>query len=238
MMGTNEEDRQRSAIVCEDVIRIFHTGSVRYRALRGVSFTVEDGEKVAITGPSGSGKSTLLQLLAGLDYPTSGQVRVFGQEISDMPEESLVQFRKDYTAFVFQDFGLLDMSALDNVAFPLMLRGVPRDVREDQAADLLRDLGLSAHLDHFPSELSGGQRQRVAIARALIPEPRLLFCDEPTGNLDSSNAVRIMELLAEEAERRHATLVVVTHDTEHLDWATQTLRIQDGMVADSQDARS
>ena len=220
-----------AAVRCEEVIRIYRSALVRHRALRGISLEVAAGERLCITGTSGSGKSTLLQIIAGLDRPTSGQVTVFGQVLGCLGEAEMTRLRKKTMGFVFQDFGLLNMSAAENVAFPLLLQGMPQPERLDLACRALREAGLGAHLHHRPGELSGGQKQRVAIARAMITRPPLLLCDEPTGNLDSRNADMVMSALRETAEQQGTTLIVVTHDLERAKrCATRTVHIHDGML--------
>ena len=220
-----------AAVLCEDVIRVFRTSRIRHPALRGITLKVPEGERLCITGTSGSGKSTLLQIMAGLDRPSSGTVRVFGRMLNGLSEEEMTQLRKQTMGFVFQDFGLLDMSAAENVAYPLLLRGVPPEEREHLACEALQKAGLGDHLRHRPGELSGGQKQRVAIARAMITSPRLLLCDEPTGNLDSENADMVMRALRDEAEAQGTTLVIVTHDLERArHCGTRIVRIRDGLL--------
>ncbi len=179
--------------------------------LHDVSFSVKAGEAVAIIGASGSGKSTLLGLLAGLDLPTAGRVKIDGHDLSHMNEDSRALFRGKHLGFVFQSFQLLPaLNALENVMLPLELAGAA-DVRS-RAANLLRRVGLGARLEHYPRTLSGGEQQRVAIARAFVSEPKLLFADEPTGNLDTVTGASIIELLFSLNRERGTTLVLVTHD--------------------------
>jgi putative ABC transport system ATP-binding protein len=202
----------------------------RIEALRGVDFSIEAGEYVAISGPSGSGKSTLLQLLGGLDSPTGGQVlfqdSLLGTEID------LDSFRSRHIGFVFQAFYLLPtLSALENVQVPMLAGGLPTHNRVERAQALLSEMGLDHRLHQYPNELSAGERQRVAIARALANAPEILLADEPTGNLDSVNSARIMEMLTGIQKKRGMTLIVITHENEIAEAAPRHIRIRDGRIA-------
>jgi putative ABC transport system ATP-binding protein len=208
-------------------------------ALRDVSLTVEPGELVAITGPSGSGKSTLLHLVGGLDRPTSGVVRVHGEDLASMPDDALTHMRRDRIGFVFQFFNLLpQMSALDNVMLPALLAGArARDLRKKAEAALAR-VGLEARASHRPDELSGGEMQRVAIARALLADPPLLLADEPTGNLDTKSGEAVLELLLGEGARGGRggvgggrTIMIVTHDAAVAKRCARVVSLRDGRLA-------
>ncbi|WP_422931048.1 ABC transporter ATP-binding protein [Singulisphaera sp. PoT] len=206
--------------------RIYTDGEVQ--ALRGVSLAVTSGESVAITGPSGCGKSTLLSLLGGLDLPTSGEVMFEGKPLKEMDLDS---YRALRIGFVFQSFYLLPtLSAIENVQIPMFEAKWPREERVSRAEGLLRDVGLSHRLKHYPNRLSVGERQRVAIARALANEPSLLLADEPTGNLDSVSQAEVLELLARLRSERHLTLVVVTHSPDVASWADRVIRLRDGKI--------
>ena len=206
--------------------RIYTDGEVQ--ALRGVSLAVTSGESVAITGPSGCGKSTLLSLLGGLDLPTSGEVMFEGKPLKEMDLDS---YRALQIGFVFQSFYLLPtLSAIENVQIPMFEAKWPREERVSRAEGLLRDVGLSHRLKHYPNRLSVGERQRVAIARALANEPSLLLADEPTGNLDSVSQAEVLELLARLRSERHLTLVVVTHSPDVASWADRVIRLRDGKI--------
>jgi putative ABC transport system ATP-binding protein len=215
-----------------DVGRVYRMGhDVEVHALRGVSFRVDHGDYVAIMGTSGSGKSTLLNLLGALDRPSSGEVRYGGVDVRTLSDTALAELRNRRIGFVFQAFHLLPrLSALDNVALPLVYR--PGSVRErrERATAALEAVGLGDRMDHRPTELSGGQQQRVAIARALVTEPDLILADEPTGNLDTATGEDIMALL----ERLHAeagtALVVITHEPEIAGRATRRIELRDGVV--------
>jgi putative ABC transport system ATP-binding protein len=215
-----------------DVERTYVLGSdVEVPALRGVSFAVERGDYVAIVGSSGSGKSTLLNLLGALDRPTSGHVRYAGRDVLELSDTELAELRNRRIGFVFQAFHLLPrMTALDNVALPLVYRpGTARD-RRQRAADALEAVGLGDRMDHRPTELSGGQQQRVAIARALVTEPDLILADEPTGNLDSVTGEEIMGLLEGLHDDRGTALVVITHEAEIAARARLRIELRDGRM--------
>ncbi len=200
-------------------------------ALRGVSFAVEQGEYVAIVGTSGSGKSTLLNLLGALDRPTTGEIRFRGRDVATFDEDELADLRNRRIGFVFQSFHLLTrMTAADNVALPLVYRGVPRRERRERAEAALDAVGLGDRMHHRPNELSGGQQQRVAIARALVGEPEMLLADEPTGNLDTATGEDVMDLLDALHEQRGTALVVITHDTYVAGKAARTIQLRDGEI--------
>jgi putative ABC transport system ATP-binding protein len=197
--------------------------------LREVSFDLEPGASLAIVGPSGSGKTTLLGLCAGLDRPTSGQVALAGETIGDMDEDERARVRNDHVGFVFQNFQLIPtLTALENVLVPLELRGEAG--REAEAQALLTRVGLGARSDHYPIQLSGGEQQRVALARAFINTPKILFCDEPTGNLDGDTAHAMTDLIFEVNRERGATLVLVTHDLDLARKCQRILRLRSGAV--------
>lgn len=199
--------------------------------LRAVDLTVPEGQTVAIVGPSGSGKTSLLMIMAGLERATAGLVRVAGHDFSAMSEDQLARARGETIGIVFQSFHLVPtMTARENVALPLELRGEPGAVAA--AESLLAEVGLGARLDHFPAELSGGEQQRVALARALVPQPRLLLADEPTGNLDSSTGRQIVDLLFGLRARRRATLVLVTHDESLAHRCERIVRMADGRIVE------
>lgn len=225
-------DKKEPIIRLRDVVKVYKTKHTGQKALDGVSLTIYPGEFAAIVGTSGSGKSTLLNLAAGLEKPTSGKIFVGGKPVHHMDEEELVDFRRNQVGFIFQNFNLMNsLTALENAAFPLMLRGIAQRQREERAAGLLKKLGLWDHLSHYPDELSGGQQQRVAIARAMITAPSILFADEPTGNLDSHTADQITKLLCEIVEKNKTTLLLVTHDMEKTRYADRIIHLMDGRIA-------
>ncbi len=205
-------------------------GTQKVEALRRVSFSVEQGEYVAVMGESGSGKTTLLNLLAALDRPTSGSVLLDGVDTSALPEKDVAAFRRDQLGFVFQDFNLLDTFTIeDNIYLPLVLAGKSHAEMEKRLTPLARELGISELLKKYPYEISGGQKQRAAVARALISEPKLLLADEPTGALDSRSTDELLGLFAQ-VNGRGQTIVMVTHSVKAASHATRVLFIRDGEV--------
>jgi putative ABC transport system ATP-binding protein len=216
----------------ENLTKHYPMGDAVVRALDGVSIAISEGELVALLGTSGSGKSTLLNLIAGLDHPTSGTVRINGTDISKMSREQLSRHRRENVGMIFQSFNLVStMTALENVTLAMMFAGVPKTEREQRAAQLLESTGLKGRQRHRPKELSGGEQQRVAISRALANKPRVLLADEPTGNLDSRTSREIMELLKGLNEREGITIVLVTHDANlAAQYARRTITMMDGAV--------
>jgi putative ABC transport system ATP-binding protein len=222
-----------------DLKKHYQMGTVTVRALDGVTLTVEQGEFLALLGTSGSGKSTLLNLVAGLDRATDGTLRIFDQDLARMSSAELSIHRRRNVGIIFQSFNLVStMSALENVALPMMFAGVPKPERESQAADLLEAMGLGARRRHRPRELSGGEQQRVAIARALSNRPHLLLADEPTGNLDSRTSREILAVLKQLNERDGKTIIMVTHDPAlAAQYAHRTMTMLDGAIIDQRDER-
>jgi putative ABC transport system ATP-binding protein len=229
-------DQFRSASVDTDLIvelagvhLKLGTASGVVNILNGVDFAVSRGERVAVTGPSGSGKSTMMMIMAGLERPTGGSVRIAGSDLAALDEDGLALFRRASIGIVFQAFHLIPtMTALENVAVPLEFAG-RRDAFKLAAAELAA-VGLAHRLDHYPGQLSGGEQQRVALARAFVTEPALLLADEPTGNLDSTTGHHIVDLMFELLDRRGSTLVLITHDAELAGRCDRVVRMQDGRV--------
>lgn len=221
------------AIQLVDVCRQYHLGNTDVNALKNINLEIDQGEFVALVGPSGSGKSTLLNLLGGLDRPTSGSVIVQGLSLHEAQEEELTGHRRHNVGFIFQTFNLLPtLTALENVALPLMLAGVGLAERSYTATELLKRVGLGLRLDHRPTELSGGEQQRAAIARALVNKPELILADEPTGNLDSATGADVMRLLQKLNRDGGATLIVVTHDSEVATYADRIVHLRDGEISE------
>jgi putative ABC transport system ATP-binding protein len=217
----------------EGVEKVYRTGKVEFPALRGIDLTIDDGDMVAIVGPSGSGKSTIMNMITGIDRPTAGTVTVRGERIDEMSEEELAVWRGRHVGVVFQFFQLLPtLTALENAMLPLDFarRGSKRERRE-RALHNLELVGLADMGDRLPSEMSGGQQQRVAIARALASHPTLVIGDEPTGNLDTTTAAEMFELLQRVCDEG-ATVLYVTHDLELAARANRTITIRDGLVVD------
>lgn len=215
--------------------RVFGEDATRIEALREVDLKVMRGEFVAVMGPSGSGKSTLLHLLGGLDAPSSGSVRVAGQDLSGLDDESITELRRRHIGFVFQSFNLLSvLTAEENVTLPLVLDGVPEREAKSQARAALELVGLAQRNDHYPGELAGGEQQRVALARALCTQPLLVLADEPTGNLDSRNGEQIIALLRKLVDERKQTVMMVTHDAGHAAMADRVITLRDGAIEDEQ----
>jgi putative ABC transport system ATP-binding protein len=217
------------AVSARRVTRQYGEGDSAVAALRGVSIEVPTGQFTAVMGPSGSGKSTLMHLLAGLDRPTNGRVKIGGEDITEMSDKKLTKLRRRHIGFIFQQFNLLPMlSAEENILLPLSIAGRKPD--KAAIASLIARVGLGDRLGHKPSQLSGGQQQRVAIARALATQPTVLFADEPTGNLDSTSGAEVLELLREAVELDRQTTVMVTHDPRAAAAADRVLFLADGEI--------
>lgn len=222
--------KQDVVIDVQNVSKQFGTVS----PVRNVSFQVRQGEFLTLLGPSGSGKSTLLGLVAGLEKPSSGSITINNQDIIDLNEDQLALLRRERVGFVFQAFHLIPtLTALENVVFPLYPVKMKHRKRQERGLELLERMGLGGRANHPPARLSGGERQRVAIARALVNDPPLLFCDEPTGNLDSSTGKEIMELLMQLNSNRNVTIFMVTHDQNIAELSHRSLYMHDGEVQES-----
>ena len=220
----------KETIVIQDIVKTYQMGDSIVRALAGVNLTVEEGEFTAIMGPSGSGKSTLMNILGCLDSPTSGSYKLDGAEVATLGDDELAVTRNKKIGFVFQNFNLLSrMSALNNVALPMVYAGIPHKDRLARAQRGLEMVGLGSRVHHKPNELSGGQRQRVAIARALVNEPSIILADEPTGNLDSKSGDEIMEIFCE-LNQQGRTVILVTHEPEIAAYTRRTVTFRDGLI--------
>ncbi|MCI5868195.1 MAG: ABC transporter ATP-binding protein [Dorea sp.] len=221
----------KKVIEVRNLYKLYRVGDEVVRALDGVNFEIYEGEFCAIVGTSGSGKSTLLNMLAGLEKPTKGTILIAGQQIEQMNEEQLVRFRRENVGFIFQSFHLMGtMNALENVALPLSFQGVPKNIRMKKADAMLDLVNLKQHKKHLPNQMSGGQQQRVGVARALVVDPRIIFADEPTGNLDSHTSEEVMELMRKVVKEQHKTLVMVTHDNHLASYADRVFHIMDGKI--------
>nr|WP_296957094.1 ABC transporter ATP-binding protein [uncultured Mediterraneibacter sp.] len=225
-------------ISVKNLYKLYRVGDSYVHALNGVDFEIYKGEFCAIVGTSGSGKSTLLNMLAGLEKPTRGEVVLNGEHIEKMNEEQLVRFRRENVGFIFQSFNLLGtLDAVENVALPLTFRGVSRDVRLKKANHMLDLVKLTKYKKHLPNQMSGGQQQRVGVARALVSDPKIIFADEPTGNLDSHTSEDVMHLMQQIVREQNRTLVMVTHDNHLAEYADRVFHIIDGNIVKIEDNR-
>ena len=221
-------------IEARDLWKIYSTDGTESAALRGASITVEKGEFRCIIGPSGSGKTTLLSLIGGLEKPTKGYLRVGNYLLHEMRDSELTRYRNEMLGFVFQMFYLIPrISIVENVELPLVARGVPRHVRREMAIKALEAVGLGGKLHQRINQLSGGEQQRIAIARAIVHEPQLLLADEPTGNLDTENTEKVMDLFTKLNKDKGITIVMVTHNMELTKYCTATSKIRDGKVVET-----
>jgi putative ABC transport system ATP-binding protein len=224
----------KRVIETKQLVKTYVMGTQTVEALKGVSIDIYQNEYVALMGPSGSGKSTLMNLLGCLDSPTTGDYNLDGQLVSGMSDSELAGARNKLIGFVFQTFNLLPrMTALENVALPLVYAGMSKSKREDQAMHVLDSVGLSDRALHKPNELSGGQRQRVAIARALVNFPSIILADEPTGNLDTKTSIEIMTIF-EEIHNKGNTIILVTHEPDIADHAHRVIKLRDGVIESDQ----
>lgn len=214
----------------QDIRKTYRIGSQDFSALAGITLQIAEGEFAALMGPSGSGKSTLMNILGCLDRPTSGSYKLDGREVANLSDNELALTRNKSIGFVFQNFNLLGrISALDNVALPLVYAGIGKEERTERAMEKLRAVGLGTWSHHKPNELSGGQRQRVAIARALINNPHIIMADEPTGNLDTKSTHEIMDIF-ESLHQEKKTIILVTHEPEIAARASRQLLLSDGVI--------
>ena len=208
----------------------FGSGPSKVEVLKGINLEIQKGETVSLVGKSGSGKSTLLSLMAGLDAPDSGEIKILDQKISSMPEKDLTRFRAEHMGIVFQQFHLVStLTALENVMLPLEL--LKKEKAKEAAQSLLEAVGLSSRAHHLPSQLSGGESQRVAIARALSIRPAILFADEPSGNLDEETGIKVMDLLFKMVEETKTTLVLVTHDPDLARRCSKVIHLEHGALS-------
>lgn len=227
-MGTPK----KAVITLEGITKTYVNGKLTVPVLYGIDLSIYEGEFTSIMGPSGSGKSTFMNILGCLDRPTSGSYRLDGEEVAHLGDDELAYVRNKRIGFVFQSFNLLPkLTALDNVALPMVYAGVSKAERKARASQLLTDLGLGTRLDHMPAELSGGQRQRVAIARALANDPAIIMADEPTGNLDSKASLDVMHIFTE-LYQEGRTIILVTHEPDIAEYAGRNVVLKDGLIVE------
>ena len=224
-------DHGKPIIYVKNVRKVYRMGDEEVVALKRINLRIYKGEVCCIFGTSGSGKSTLLNQLAGMEKPTKGQVFIRGKNISDMNEEELAAFRQEHMSFIFQSYNLLpSMTAVENVAMPLMFKGMDRKSGWVMAEEMLKRVGLSHRLHHYPSQMSGGQQQRAGIARAFVSRPEVVFADEPTGNLDTKTTAEIMDMVMGFARRFNQTIILVTHDPGMSRYADRIVTLVDGVI--------
>ena len=227
------EEERKSIISVRNLRKVYHPGSETVVALDRINLEIYKGEICSIFGTSGSGKSTFLNQLAGLEKPTEGEVLIGGVPVSRLSEDDLSRFRQRYFGFIFQAYNLIPtMNAIENVAAPLMFRGVDRHSREKAARQLLKAVGLGDRMTHYPSEMSGGQQQRVGIARALITKPKIIFADEPTGNLDTKTTIEVIEMIRNYAVKHQSTVILVSHEPDLAAYTTREVTLMDGNIVD------
>ena len=227
-----EAEKKREVVIrVRDLYKVYRMGDTKVYALNGVDLDIRRGEFCAITGPSGSGKSTLLNMLAGLEHPSKGEIVIAGKHIEKLNEKQLVTFRRERVGFIFQSYNLLKtLNAVENVALPLSFRGVPKKIRNAKAEEYLKLVGLEKQMKHMANAMSGGQQQRVGIARALVVNPKIIFADEPTGNLDSKTTMEVLKLMQRIVREQQQTLVMVTHDNYIAGFADRQFHIVDGKI--------
>lgn len=234
----SNEKSVKPIITIKGLTKVFTLGREKVIALNGIDLQIYPNEIVCLLGTSGSGKSTLLNMLAGLEKPTNGSIVIYGERIDKMSERKLAIFRQKNMGFVFQSYNLLpNLSAIDNVALPLSFAGVKKKVRNKRARKMLKLVGLGKRMRHKPTQMSGGQQQRVGIARAFVGTPKIVFADEPTGNLDTKTTIEIMEMMVRMARENRQTLIIVTHDIEIAAYADTIYHISDGKISSVEDNR-
>lgn len=218
-------------VQCKNLYKTFGEGDIAVHALRGVDLSIQSGGFVCLSGPSGSGKTTLLNMIGGLDTPTSGEIYVGGQRVDQMGKAELAQMRLHRVGFIFQAYNLIPvLSAIENVEFVMQLQGVEHHIRRDKAMHILKEVGLEGMEHRRPGELSGGQQQRVAVARAIVSQPEIVLADEPTANLDSHTAERLMEMMVELNKNHGVTFIISTHDSLVMSYARRLIKLHDGKI--------
>ena len=231
-MGTEQSTGNAPVIAVSGITKTYKNGKLTVPVLHGIDLEIREGEFASVMGPSGSGKSTFMNILGCLDRPTTGSYKLNGDEVANLSDDELAYVRNKRIGFVFQSFNLLTkLSALENVALPMVYAGIDKQMRRERAAKLLSDLGLGERLDHVPAELSGGQRQRVAIARALANDPAILMADEPTGNLDSKSSIDVMDIFTS-LHKEGRTIILVTHEPDIAMYASRNVVLRDGYITE------
>ena len=224
-------DKVSAIIEVKNLRKVYRMGKEKIIALNHIDLEIEKGEICCLFGTSGSGKSTLLNMLAGLEKPTKGSIKIKKVRMDKLNETQLAIFRQKHIGFVFQSYNLIPtLTALENVALPLVFQGMAKKEREKRAKEMLEAVGLGTRLHHKPKEMSGGQQQRVSIARAFVNRPQILFADEPTGNLDTHTTIEVMEIITKIAREYEQTMIIVSHDPEIADYANKIITVQDGDV--------
>jgi len=226
----------KTIIETKNLEKVYDDSKVAVHALRGVNLEVHEGEFMALSGPSGSGKTTLLNIIGALDHPTSGTVRVAGEDLSGFTKSELSRLRLDRIGFIFQAYNLIPvLTARENVEYVMLLQGVDEKERIERAEAILEDVGLKDYINTRPNEMSGGQQQRVAVARAIVSNPDVVLADEPTANLDSATSSSLLEMMREMNETHNATFVFSTHDRLVMEYARRLVKLRDGQVEDDID---
>lgn len=220
-----------SFITVSGLRKVYRLGPEKVVALNRIDLTIERGQICCILGTSGSGKSTFLNMMAGLEKPTKGSIIINGADVAKMNERDLAKFRQEHMGFVFQSYNLLSaLTAVENVGMPLMFRGMSKKERDKQAVKMLKAVGLASRMQHRPNQMSGGQQQRVGIARAFVARPKLVFADEPTGNLDTHTTAEVMELMVRMCRKHNQTMILVTHDRDIAQYADRIVHLIDGRI--------
>ncbi|NLM58116.1 MAG: ABC transporter ATP-binding protein [Clostridium sp.] len=235
----NVADKREPIITISNLSKIYRVGEEKVIALENINLVINKGEFCCFLGTSGSGKSTLLNVLAGLEKPTRGNIRIKNVNIEKLNEKKLAAFRQDNIGFIFQAYNLVNyLNAVENVSLPLMFKGVSKKERTKKAVELLKAVGLPKHLRHKPTQMSGGQQQRVGIARAFVTNPDIVFADEPTGNLDSKTSMEVLDLMTGLAKTNNQTLIMVTHDVNIAKRADRIIYILDGRIEKIEERQS
>lgn len=226
-----QTENTQPVVQCTDVSKIYKQGLIDVHALTDINFRAERGEFICLSGPSGSGKSTLLNMIGGLDIPTSGEVYIDGEEIDELNKSDLADMRLHKIGFVFQAYNLIPvLTAQENIEMVMQMQGISKSERNKKALDILKEVGLEGLADRKPPELSGGQQQRVAVARAIVSKPRLVLADEPTANLDSHTADKLIDLMLEMNQQHNTTFIISTHDPMIMERSKKLVKLHDGKI--------